>query len=151
VGEEWIDGVPYYVMRSGNRCIYWGKNDLTWVMEQVNGVIESQAVPAYQKFAWPLQPGKKWESRYHWTHPAAKKTEERARRHRVTGIETVEVPAGSFQAYRIIAMDSTGKTVNEYWYAPEIRWLVKERLFLAHGVRERALIYASLWPKSAAR
>jgi hypothetical protein len=150
-GEDNIDGVPYYLMRTGNRLIYWGKTDLAWVMEQVNGDVESQAVPAYRKFAWPLQTGKTWESRYQWAHPGEKKTEERVRRHRVTGIESVQVPAGTFHAYRIVVTDSTGKKVNEYWYAPDVRWLVKERLYLARGVRERELIYASLWPKTASR
>jgi hypothetical protein len=151
MGEEWIDGVPYYLMRTGNRLIYWGKADLAWVMEQVNGEIESQAVPAYRKFAWPLQPGKTWESRYQWAHPAEQKAEERVRRHRVTGLEAVQVPAGNFHAYRVVVTDSTGKKVNEYWYAPDLRWLVKERVYLARGVRERELIYASLWPITAAR
>lgn len=150
-GEEWIDGVPYYLMRTGNRVIYWGKTDLAWVMEQVNGEVESQAVPVYRKFAWPLEPGRTWESRYQWTNPKRRATEERVRRHRVTGFESVLVPAGTFQAYRVVVTDATGKKLTEYWYSSELRWLVKDRLYLAHGVRERELIYASLWPKRASR
>jgi len=149
-GEEWIDGVPFYLMRTGNRVIYWGKTDLAWVMERVNGEVESQAVPIYRKFAWPLRPGKTWESRYRWANLGHGTTEERVRRHRVAGIESVQVPAGTFQAYRIIVTDSTGKKLSEYWYSSDVRWLVKDRLYLAHGVRERELIYASLWPKTAA-
>jgi hypothetical protein len=151
-GEEILDGVPHYVMQTGNRSIYWGKADLTWLMEQVNGEVESQAVPAYQKFAWPLVPGKTWVARYHWAHPGEPKTEERVRRHRVAGLESVQVPSGTFQALRVLVTDApTGKKVGEYWYSPETRWLVKERLYVAQGVRERELIYASLWPKAPAR
>jgi len=150
-GEEIVDGVPGYVMRTGNRNIYWSKTDLAWLMEQVNGEVESQAVPAYRKFVWPLEPGKTWIARYYWAHPGEGKTEERTRRHRVAGLESVQVPAGVYQALRVVVMDSAGKKVSEYWYAPEARWLVKERLYIPGGVRDRELIYASLWPKVAAR
>jgi hypothetical protein len=151
IGEEIVDGVPYYVMRTGNRNIYWATADLAWLMEQVNGEIESQAVPAYRKFVWPLEPGKTWVARYQWTHPGEEKSEERTRRHRVASVESVQVPAGTYQALRVVVADSTGKKLSEYWYAPQTRWLIKERLYFADGVRDRELLYASLWPKAAAR
>jgi hypothetical protein len=147
-GEGMADGVPYYIMRTGTRGIYWSKSDLAWLMEQVDGKVEVQAVPSYRRFSWPLEPGKKWETRYQWAHPGEGKEEERVRRHRVVGLESVQVPAGTFQALRVAVSDSTGKKVNEYWYAPDARWLVKERLYLAQGVRERELIYVSLWPNT---
>jgi hypothetical protein len=150
-GEEIVDGVPYYVMQTGNRNIYWATADLAWLMEQVNGEIESQALPAYRKFIWPLEPGKTWVARYQWTHPGEGKTEERFRRHRIVGPESVQVPAGTYQALRTVVTDSSGKKLSEYWYAPEARWLVKERVYGADGVRDRELIYSSLWPKTASR
>jgi hypothetical protein len=150
-GEESLDGVPHYVMRTGHRSIYWSTSDLSWLMEQVNGEVETQAVPAYRKFVWPMEPGKTWVARYHWAHPGEGKAEERFRRHRIVGAESVQVPAGTYQALHVVVTDSAGKKVNEYWYAPEARWLVKERIYLGQGVRERELIYASLWPKVSAR
>jgi len=150
-GEESLDGVPYYVMRTGNRSIYWSKSDLSWFMEQVNGEVEIQAAPAYRKFIWPMEPGKTWVARYQWAQPGEGKTEERFRRHRIVGAESVQVPGGTYQALHVVVTDSAGKKVNEYWYAPEARWLVKERIYLGQGVRERELIYASLWPKVSAR
>lgn len=148
--EENLDGTPHYVMRTGNRNIYWSKNDLSWLMEQVNGEVETQAAPAYRKFTWPMDPGKTWVTRYHWTHPIDGKTEERFRRHRIVGTESVDVPAGRYQAVHVVVTDAAGKKVNEYWYGPEVRWLVKERIYLEHGVRERELVYTSLWPKAPA-
>lgn len=148
--EESLDGMPHYVMRTGNRSIYWSKSDLSWLMEQVNGEVETQAVPAYRKFVWPMEPGKTWVARYQWAHPGEGKAEERFRRHRVVGTESVQVPAGVYQALRVVVTDAAGKKVNEYWYASEARWLVKERIYLDHGIRERELIYASLWPKAPA-
>ena len=148
--EEDLDGTPHYVMQTGNRTIYWNKSDLSWLMEQVSGEVEIQAAPAYRKFIWPMEPGRTWVARYHWVHPGDGRSEERFRRHRITGAESVQVPAGTYQALRVVVTDSTGKKVNEYWYAPEARWLVKERIYLGYGVRERELIYASLWPKASA-
>ena len=150
-GEEIVDGLPRYVMRTGHRDIYWSKADLAWLMEQVDGEIESQAVPEYRKFVWPLEPGKTWLSRYQWAHSGERKTEERTRRHRVAGLESIQVPAGTYQALRVVVLDTAGKKINEYWYSPETRWLVKERLYTPGGVRDRELIYASLWPKTPAR
>ncbi len=149
-GEEDLDGTPHYVMQTGNRSIYWSKSDLSWLMEQVNGEVEIQAAPAYRKFVWPMEPGRTWVARYHWVHPGEGKTEERSRRHRIVGAESVRVPAGTYQALHVVVTDSAGKKVNEYWYAPEVRWLVKERIYLGQGVRERELIYASLWPRAPA-
>ena len=148
--EESLDGMPHYVMRTGSRSIYWSKSDLSWLMEQVNGEVETQAGPAYRKFVWPMEPGKTWVARYQWAHPGEGKTEERFRRHRVVATESVQVPAGVYQALHVVVTDSAGKKVNEYWYASEVRWLVKERAYLDHGVRERELIYASLWPQAPA-
>jgi len=148
--EENLDGTPHYVMQTGNRSIYWSKSDLSWLMEQVGGGVDIQAAPAYRKFMWPMEPGKTWVARYHWIHPGVGTTEERFRRHRIVGAESVQVPAGTYQALHVVVTDAAGKKVNEYWYAPEARWLVKERIYLGHGVRERELIYASLWPRASA-
>jgi hypothetical protein len=137
-------------MQTGNRSIYWSKSDLSWLMEQVGGGVDIQAAPAYRKFIWPMEPGKTWVARYHWIHPGVGTTEERFRRHRIVGAEYVQVPAGTYQALHVVVTDSAGKKVNEYWYAPEARWLVKERIYLGHGVRERELIYASLWARASA-
>jgi hypothetical protein len=149
--EDTLEGLPVYVVRTGSRRIYWSKAELAWLMEQVDGKVESQAVPPYQRFAWPMEPGKTWVARYQWAHPGEAKTEDRVRRHRVAALESVQVPAGNFQALRVVVTDSSGKKVSEYWYAPEARWLVKERSYLAQGVRERELIYVSLWPNAPAR
>jgi hypothetical protein len=148
--EENRDGMPHYVMQTGNRSIYWSKSDLSWLMEQVNGEVEIQAAPAYRKFVWPMAPGTTWVARYHWAHPGEGRAEERFRRHRIVGVESIQVPAGTYQATHVVVTDSTGKKLNEYWYAPEARWLVKERIYLSQGVRERELIYTSLWPRASA-
>ncbi len=148
-GEDVVDGVPAYIMQTESRKIFWDKTDLAWLMETVNGEVEGQAAPGYRKFMWPLDPRKTWEARYTWTHPTDGRTEERVRRHRVMGLEAVQVPAGNFQAFRVVVSDSTGKKLGEYWYAPDVRWLVKERSYLAKAVRERELIYLSLWPRLA--
>jgi hypothetical protein len=150
-GVELVDSIPCYVMRTGNREILWRATDLAWVMERVDGRIERRAVPEYRRFLWPLEPGKTWIARYQWEGLGAGKTEDRARRHRVAGLEPIQVPAGTYEAVRVVVTDTAGKKFGEYWYAPEARWLVKERLYTSGGVRERELIYAALWPKTPLR
>ena len=149
VAVDAVDGLPCYVMRTGNREIYWSTADLAWVMERMDGKIESRALPEYRRFVWPLEPGKTWMARYQWSHPGEGKTEERARRHRVAGFESVRVPAGTYQAVRVVVTDAAANKISEYWYAPDARWLVKEKLYTPGGVRDRELIYASLWPKAS--
>ena len=44
--------------------------------------------------------------------------------YRVVGVESVAVPAGTFRAFKIVReVDSA--VVDEYWYAPNVRWYVK--------------------------
>jgi len=58
VGGEIISGVPPYVMRSGTRDRLYTKAELAWLMDRVNGAVETQGTPDYWEFAWPLEPGK---------------------------------------------------------------------------------------------
>jgi predicted aspartyl protease len=140
VGEEQIAGVPHYVLRSGTRDLLYSKAELAWLMDRVEGKVATRAAPPFRAFAWPLAPGKAWEARYRWENRRQRQTEERVRRLRVEGVERVTVPAGTFEALRLSVKDPTGRLVEEYWYAPEVRWLVKERAYLASGVRERELL-----------
>lgn len=71
---------------------------------------------------WPLEPGKKAKFGHSGRGWSSRDEVE------VNGIESVTVPAGSFDAYRITtAMDDwngwTGK--RQCWYAPEIGFCVK--------------------------
>jgi hypothetical protein len=55
-------------------------------------------------------------------------------------VDAVTVPAGTFHAFRVTGKDPTGRLVREYWYAPDIKGLVKQRVFHPYGVENRELV-----------
>jgi hypothetical protein len=135
-----LDGRPCYAMRSGTRVIYYTQADLGWVMEKVAGAVEVRATPPEQRFVWPLVVGKVWEVFAHVEWPLARSTEERHRRVRVEGWESVTVPAGTFGAFHLVATDPIGVVKHELWYAPDVKWMVRERLQFPYGVEDRQLV-----------
>ncbi len=42
----------------------------------------------------------------------------------VVGVERVEVPAGAFQAFKLVR-DGGVAGSDQYWYSPQVRWYVK--------------------------
>ncbi len=140
VREEVIAGVPHYVVRTGTREIYYTKAEFAWLMERVEGAVETRASSAECRFEWPLVVGKEWEQRYTWENLAERRTQERHRRYRVEAVESVTVPAGTFQAFHVRAADGSGNFVGEYWYSPEIKWIVKDRWTVSRGVQDRELL-----------
>jgi len=146
VGEEIVNGVGHYVMRTGTRDILYTKEELAWLMDRVEAAVESQASPAYRVFAWPLETGKEWESTYRWENSAERRTEDRVRHLKVEALESVTVPAGTFQAFHVTARDPTGRLTHEEWYSPEVKWIVKEKTYFSYGIRDRELLEYRLTP-----
>ncbi len=77
---------------------------------------------------YPLQIGSEWAVARKFPNPG---TDERGSA-KVVAFETITVPAGTFQCYRVEAQASlTNKSYNETrnwvrWYCPEIKWIAKE-------------------------
>jgi hypothetical protein len=138
--EETVAGVQHYVVRSGSRDIYYTKADLSWLMELVDGAVEARGTPPDRRFDWPLAVGKEWEATYTLENLREGTTETRSWRYRVDAVDMVTVPAGTFQAFHLTGKDSTGKLVREYWYAPDLKGLVKQRVFHPYGVENRELV-----------
>jgi hypothetical protein len=73
-------------------------------------------------FNWPLQVGRRWTYKGVYEDRSGKR--ETNDTFMVVGTEIVEVPAGRFEAVKIVregqALDS-----DQYWYAPEVRSYVK--------------------------
>jgi len=145
-GEDMVGGVAYYIMQSGSRQIYYSKAELAWLMDRVEGAVETRASPAVRGFAWPLEYGNEWEEKYFWESPGERRTEDRLRRFKVEALEPVTVPAGTFQTFLLTVKDPTGRLLQEYWYSPEVKWWVKERTYFSYGVRERELLEYKLTP-----
>ena len=59
----------------------------------------------------------------------------------VSKIESVQVPAGAYEAFKIDVYGTySGNLVYEYWYSPQVKWFVKSRTYNQDGVREEELL-----------
>lgn len=135
-----MDGFDCYVVMSGRREIFYRRSDLAFVGERVDGQVEQRAVPPAVNYAWPLAPGRTWEARYTAERPLEQQTDTRWLRSSVEAEETVAVPAGTFQALRIVRRHAaTGAISAETWYAPEARQFVRQRLYYDYGVQQREM------------
>ena len=79
--------------------------------------------PPLRKIRFPVSVGDEWEDSISIAYSDGKKSSGKLRT-RIVGYEAVEVPAGSFMAYRAVT-SSGGNTIFEGWYVPEARGFVK--------------------------
>lgn len=79
--------------------------------------------PPLRNIRFPVTVGDEWEDTVNIESSNGKKSVG-ALRTRVLGYEAVEVPAGSFMAYKV-ASSTGGRTIFEGWYVPETRGFVK--------------------------
>jgi hypothetical protein len=53
----------------------------------------------------------------------------------------VRVPAGTFAAFRVETYETqSGELFSEQWYAPEVRWFVKSKIYREEGSIEQQLL-----------
>ena len=140
--EETVDGVAYYVVKSGNtREIYYRKSDFAFYMEKLNGQVETRHTPPTAFFAWPLVSGAMIEVRFMRERPLERQTQEMFLTCETGPVETVTVQAGTFDAVKVACRNSRTDTPNfEAWLSPAIKHIVRERTHFSYGVRERELI-----------
>jgi len=139
--EEMVDGVAYYVEVAGQREIYVRKTDLAEAMEKVQGAIESRNVPPRLVAMWPLTLGKQWTQTYIFERPRLRDTVEVTQRCQVEAMETLTVPAGTFRTSKIGCYNQrTGALVYESWYAPAVKYWIRQRIHGPVGILERELL-----------
>jgi hypothetical protein len=116
-----LNGVPYYVVRLGESDHYYTRA-LHWAAAIREARVEARMVPPHPWFVWPLAAGA------HWTHQGRFETREGAAtyndRFTVIGTEFVEVPAGRYQAVKLVR-ETDRRDGDEYWYAADIRWYAR--------------------------
>ncbi len=140
--EELVDGVLFYVVKSGTtREIYYRKSDFAYYMDKVSGQIETRHTPPTAFFTWPLTAGAKTEVRYTREQPLDRQTAEMVLTCETGPAETVTLQAGTFQAVKVACRDSRTNAPNfEVWLSPATKHIVRERTYFSYGVRERELI-----------
>lgn len=116
-----VRGVPYYIARSGDLEVYY-THDLQWAFAVRNSKVQSRMVPPQPWFVWPLDAGRRWTHRGSFEDSRGKKPF--VDTFRAVGVETVEVPAGRFQAMKVVREGERGDS-DEYWYVPSVRWYVR--------------------------
>jgi len=139
--ETEINGLPSYLVKSGTREMAFAKeNDrLGWHMEKVDGVLVARASPPEVSFTWPLHVGKSWKYTSTWEGIRARQTEERTRQCTVEATESITVPAGTFQTFRIACRNQLGEPIRTYWFSEEVKMFVKERRYFSYGMQDREL------------
>ena len=116
-----LNGVTYYVLDTGETTQHYYTKDLHFAAGVQASRVVARMVPPQAWFVWPLRPAAQW--RYQGTYEA-KDTRKQNDVFTVVGIEQVTVAAGAFRTFKIMRQ-SSGGDVDQYWYAPAVRWYVR--------------------------
>lgn len=116
-----INSAPYYIVRVGELEHFY-TTQLQWAGHARDRKIESRISPPLPWFTWPLEPGRQWSYRGTLQNPSG--AVQRSDSFTVVASEVVEVPAGRFNAIKVVHESDRGDR-NEYWYAPDVRSYIK--------------------------
>jgi len=142
VREETFEGRLAYVVRSGNSDDYYAKDTLGNFARKSAGKVVFKRSEPRQDFLWPLEMRKEWTNSYLRENVQNKTSETFNYKMIVASRENVTVPAGTFEAFKVqVFIPRTGKLFAEYWYSPVVKAPIKEKEFLAGGVREAELLH----------
>jgi hypothetical protein len=116
-----LKGVRYYVVRLGDSEHYY-THALHWAAAIREQKVEARMVPPQPWFMWPLVPGARWthQGRFEQREGVATYDD----RFTVIGAESVEVPAGRYEAIKVVRQTDR-RDGDEYWYAPDVRWYAR--------------------------
>jgi hypothetical protein len=121
IGLREVGGVQFYDLRVDTLDRYYTL-DLHWAAGIVDSKVAARAVPPQPWFNWPLEVGKHWE--YQGVYEEKDRKDWMRETYRVVGVEQVEVPAGTFHAFKLVReVDSS--ILDQYWYSPDVHWYVK--------------------------
>lgn len=120
-GEVQYEGGRAYRLTAGEDEMLFDAGTKGWIATRSGGKTKAVS-PHNGQLSSPLWVGKEWESRYLYERRDGSQSEQR-RHWRVEGRETVRVPAGEFDTYRVV---SAGKVLTiTLWYAPAIDFYVR--------------------------
>ena len=140
IREEAFEGVPAFVVKRGASEDFYAKDVLGLLGTMSDGRVTVKRSAPFQALAWPMEVGKEWVNAYVVQRADEKASESQENRVVVSKIERVTVGAGSFDAFKTeIYNGRTGTLLNEYWYAPSVKWFAKSRVYNRDGVREETL------------
>jgi hypothetical protein len=148
--EETVEGVTYYVLKSGTVESFYRKSDLAYSHENRRSSLATRNTPPRLYYVWPLSVGAGWEQTYRHERLEDKQAYDTGYAAAVEAEEVVTVPAGAFQTLKIVYRDRAKKTVLwEQWYSPKVRHWVRLRDQREEGVRTQDLVKFTLDGKVA--
>ena len=139
--EDVFEGLPVYVLKSGNNEELYSRDKYGLIATKSNGKILTKRNIPHDVFSWPLQAPMKWETSFVAESPQQKTQRKFAFLKNIPRAEDVTVPAGTFTTFKIETYGlENGSLLTEQWYAPKVRWFVKTRSYLAVSAREEELM-----------
>ncbi len=116
-----INRVSFYLVRVGDVETFYTL-DLHWAATMEDGRVAARMRPPQPWFAWPLEAGRTWTHRGIYEDRSGQTEFNDA--FSVVGTEAVDVPAGRFNAFKIVRQGSR-RDSDQYWYAPDVGFYVK--------------------------
>ena len=142
IREDTSDGIPCFVVRVGKSQYFYTKDVLGLLTTRRRGKDVRKRSAPFQPLAWPLRVGRQWNNVYTREIPQEESSSNRDYRFVVTKLEEVTVPAGKFRAFKIEGYYSfTGDIAYEFWYSPEVNWIVKSIRYGGSPREERLKSY----------
>ena len=142
IREDYCAEVRSWIVKIGKNEFCYTKDLLGELAVMTDGKLITKRTPPRSFVSWPLEVGKEWRDTYLLENAQEKSSRRLVIRRVVSDIEEITIPAGKFAAFKIDSYDQSGGggLVTEYWYSPEVKWLVKLRDTLSAGIREEELI-----------
>ena len=121
----------FNILQRGDNTAYYDAGSGTLARIVAGGKPLFEFKPHSPLLSFPIELGKKWEGKYDGYRAdqgASWKSEVSCE---VKAFETVKVPAGEFEAYRVVCADNwdaspyRGTIDSTFWYAPKIGTVVK--------------------------
>jgi hypothetical protein len=121
--------------RSGTEDVQLYDSSWNWLRRPATNMQPFNYSPAYQAFDFPLAPGKHWQVRLTATDPADGRRFPVHLNGKVIGWERVKVPAGEFDALKIVrgvyvdyweqSKRGSSQIIEIEWYAPTVKQAVR--------------------------
>ena len=138
---ETLDGAAHYVVKTGEREIYFRARDLATSLERRAGVAEIRHTPPRMSFSWPLTPGTMWRQALTELKGPGAEPSDRTIAWTIEREERITVGAGEFDTLVIVARHDHHKSqvMYEMWYAPEAKQWVRLKEHFPSGIRYREM------------
>lgn len=143
---ETLDGAPHYVVKTGDREIYFRVRDLATSLETRSGAVELRHTPPRMSYSWPLTPGTMWRQPLTELKGSDAQPADRTIAWKIEDEERISVGAGAFETLKIVARHDHHKSevMYEMWYAPAAKQWVRLKEHFPSGIRYREMTELAL-------